>query len=475
MTVTTTGTHATPGRTMTTIGSRTRQLALFAAVVLAVTACDSVLSTEPYDRRPSEGAISDLATATAALNGAYAALQSGGAYGLDVPLIGDLAGGNGRWVGTYQFLGDIAENRITADNPEVADMWAALYRQVDRDNTIIRDVPGLTGVADEDRDAVLGAAYFLRALSFHDLVKFWGAVPTPTTPVTGPSDAASYVRAPVSDVYAQILADLDRAAQLVPASATDTRRVTPEAVTALRARVLLYRAGIQGSTNAAADYQGALDAANAVLQGRDVTAIPFASLFTATGTDTPGDIFRVAFTAAESNSLGSYWLYAGRFEAEPTASLAAAFEPGDLRKASTLGPRSSGSSRLQGLKYPTTAGTSHPHVIRLGELVLIRAEVLARQGRLGDAVAAYDQLRTRAGLRPHVLGTDVKTQQDVLDAIFRERRVELALEGDWYPDLVRRGVAVEALGIQDRPGQALLPIPLRDMKTSAGLVQNPGY
>ncbi|HEY0971056.1 MAG TPA: RagB/SusD family nutrient uptake outer membrane protein [Gemmatimonadales bacterium] len=454
---------------------RIRQLVSLAAVAVTAAACDSVLSTTPYDRLPADGAISDIETAQAALNGAYAALQSGSVYGLDVPLLGDLPSDNGRWVGTYQFLGELADNRVAADNPEVTDMWAGLYRQIDRDNTILRDVPKLTGVDEEARDQILGSAHFLRALSYHNLVKFWGAVPTPTTPATSPAEAASYTRTPVAQVYDLILSDLDMAAELIPADADDTRRATLDAVTALRARVLLYRAGIAGNAGSAADYQGALDAANAVLDARgvDITKVPYASLFTATGDDSEEDVFRVPFTAAESNSLGSWWLSAGRFEAEPTRDLYDAYEPGDLRRDNVVGPRSA--TRLEGLKYPTTAGTSHPHVIRLGELVLIRAEVLARQGKLPDAVAAYNQLRVRAGLAPHVLGVDVTTQQEVLDAIFHERRLELALEGDRWPDLVRRGVVVETLGLQDRPGQALFPIPLRDMNTSPLLEQNPGY
>ncbi len=454
---------------------RIRQLASLAAIAVTAAACDSVLSTSPHDRLPAEGAIADLETARAALNGAYAALQSGGAYGLDVPLLGDLPSDNGRWVGTYQFLGEIADNRITADNPEVGDMWEALYRQVARDNVILADVPKLTDLDAADRDEILGAARFLRALSFHNLVKFWGAVPTPTTPVATPAEAAEYTRTPVSQVYDMILTDLDVAATLIPADADDTRRATLDAVTALRSRVLFYRAGLPGNANAAADYQGALDAANAVLDARgvDITTVPYASLFTAAGDDTAEDIFRVPFSASESNSLGSWWLAAGRFEAEPTRDLYDAYEPGDLRRDNVVGPRSA--TRLQGLKYPTTAGTSHPHVIRLGELVLIRAEVLARQDRLGEAVDAYNQLRLRAGLAPHMLGVDVTTRQEVLDAILQERRVELALEGDRWPDLVRLGIVVETLGLEDRAFQALFPIPLSDMNTSPLLEQNPGY
>jgi hypothetical protein len=69
----------------------------------------------------------------------------------------------------------------------------------------------------------------------------------------------------------------------------------------------------------------------------------------------------------------------------------------------------------------------------------------------------------------------VRTQADVLAAILKERRIELALEGDRWPDLVRLGMAVTVRNLTDRPHQALFPIPLRDINTSPGLSQNPGY
>jgi hypothetical protein len=336
-------------------------------------------------------------------------------------------------------------------------------------------VPLVADLADASKNAMLGDAYFLRGLTYHNLVKFWGAVPTPTAPVASAADAAAYTRTPVDGVYAQILSDLDKAATLLPATATDTRRATRTAVMAIRARVLFYKGSQATNASAATDLQAALDAANSVLAGRDTLVVPYASLFTATGTNTSEDIFRVPFTAAQSNSLGNYWLFAGRHEAEPSSNLNAAYEAGDLRKANTVTNRSSTSSRLQGVKYPLVAGTDHPHVIRLAELVLIKAEVLARQNKLAAAVDEYNKVRVRAGLRKHVLGTDVTTQADVIAAITKERRIELALEGDRWPDLVRQGLAVTVRNLADRPGQALFPIPLRDMATSPLLVQNPGY
>lgn len=461
--------------TSSRIVMRIRQLATVAALAAAV-GCDNLLSTEPYDRLPAEGAIADSATAIAALNGVYASLQGGGMYGLDAHLVGDLAADNGRWVGTYQFLGDIAANTIKADNPEVAAMWGAHYSLINRANIVLRDVPTLANLSDAGKAPILGQAHFLRALAYHNLVKYWGAVPTPTTPVRVASEAAAFTRTPVPEIYDLILDDLTAAEQMIPAAATDTRRATRAAVRAIRARVLFYRASLPGNANAAADFQAAYDAADAAIAGRTLAAVPYASLFTATGTNTAEDVFRVPFTAAESNSLGSYWLYAGRFEASPTTNLYAAYEAGDVRRASTVAPRSATSSTLQGLKTPTTAGTSHPHVIRLAELVLIKAEVLARQGNLPGAVAQYNLVRARAQLPLHVFGTHVTTFDDVMAAILKERRLELALEGDRWPDLVRLGLAVQVKNLgTDRAYQTVFPVPLEDLETSPNIEPTPGY
>jgi starch-binding outer membrane protein, SusD/RagB family len=453
---------------------RLPNLFFLACAAFTVSACNHELTTSPGDRVPAGSSIVDAATATAALSGAYDALQSGSYYGLDLQLLGDLASDNGQWAGTYQFLGDIASNRITADNPEVTAMWGAIYRQIDRDNVVLTRVPALTDVPDATKNPILGQAYLLRALSYHNLVKFWGDVPMPLTPVTVASDAQAYTRAPQLQVYAQILSDLTKAGTMIT-NTTDTRRATPMAALALRSRVLFYRASVQGNPDPAGDYQAALDAANQVLAGRDTLTVPFANLFTATGANTAEDIFRVSFTAAEYNSLGYYWLFSGRHEARPTTNLRSAFDANDIRLPLTVAPRSSTSSTLQGTKWPTTIGAEHPHVIRLAELVLIKAEVLARQSSLAAAVNEYNKVRIRAGLAKHVLGVDVTTQADVMAAILKERRRELALEGDRWPDLVRLGLAVSTKGIADRPGQALLPIPFADISTTPGLSQNPGY
>jgi len=441
---------------------------------LAATACDDILQTEPVTSLPQDQLIVDAATATAALNGAYDGLQSGSYYGLSLLLMGDLTADNTVWTGTFQYLGDVTTNRIQADNPEVTGMWTAIYQQIDRDNVILQRTPAVASIPAAVRNDVMGQAYFMRALGFHNLVKFWGAVPLPLKPVVAPEDAQAYTRTPVNDVYTQILKDLDSAAALTQNS-TNLRYATVNAARALRARVLFYRAGLPGNAGSQADYQSALDLANQVLTGRDTLVVPYADLFTAAGTNTTEDIFRVAYNVTETNSISNYYLQVGRAEVSPSTNIDGAYPAGDLRKAWSIRPSGNAGRPLNGNKYAARPGTEHVHVIRLAEVVLIKAEALARLNRLPEAVAQYNKVRVRAGIPKHTLGTEVTTQAQVLAHIEFERRLELAFEGDRWPDLNRLGRAVAVKAIADRPGQALLPIPLRDVRTSPGLTQNPGY
>lgn len=433
-----------------------------ALALVTATACDSALQTEPVDRVPVDQAIVDGAGARAALIGAYDALQDLSYYGTDLLVLGDLSADNADHVGTYQFMGQVARNQLQADNSSVAGMWEAIYAGLARTNLLLARVPDVPGLADAERNQILGEAHFLRALHYHNLVKYWGAVPMPLAPVATAAEAAAFTRAPVADVYTQIVSDLDQAQQLMT-NASQTRQGSLGAVRALRARVLLYKG----------DWAGAEAAADEVLGMGYSLAGSYPSLFTADGTDTPEDIFRVSFTPQEYNEMGYYYLWDGRAEVAPTEDLYGSYEAGDVRRDWSI---EEDDGDFQGTKFPTTIGGEDIHVIRLAEVMLIRAEAIARQGRLGPAVAAYNPLRVRAKLAPHVFGTDVKTQAEVLDAIWHERRVELAMEGDRWPDLVRTGRAASVLGLTaDRAFQTLYPIPASERVVSPLLSQNPGY
>jgi hypothetical protein len=441
---------------------------LLPALALATVAgCDSILDTDPVDRIPIENAITDAPTARAALIGAYDALTALSYYGRNFLVLGDLPADNADHQGTLQALGAVDRNQITVDNGTIEGVWGAIYTAIGRVNLIIQKVPDVPGLDAEERDQILGEAYFLRALHYHNLVKFWGDVPMPLEPVTSPDQAAGFVRVPVAQVYTQILADLAQADELI--TDEDQRlQASAAAVDALRSRVLLYMSSTPGLTQ---NWQGVIDAANEVEAAGIELVDDYPELFTDEGTPTSEDIFRLGFTAAEFNEMGWYYLFDGRTEVTPTEDLYLAYEANDERFAWSV---AEDDGDFEGTKYPTTVGAEDVHVIRLAEVILNKAEAYARLNLLQQAVDEYNRVRVRAGLTPHVLGTHVTTQQDVLDAIWQERRVELAMEGDRWPDLVRTGRESLVLA-PDRLFQKLFPIPQSERVVAPGLTQNPGY
>ena len=72
------------------------------------------------------------------------------------------------------------------------------------------------------------------------------------------------------------------------------------------------------------------------------------------------------------------------------------------------------------------------------------------------------------------------TDQQVIDLVLRERRLELAMEGFRWPDLVRTGLAVAVMGLEASganrvlPHELFLPIPQAEIDVS-GIAQTTGY
>ncbi|MEO7986037.1 MAG: RagB/SusD family nutrient uptake outer membrane protein [Gemmatimonadales bacterium] len=429
--------------------------------------CDSILDTKPTDQLPQDRAITSAEGARAALTGAYSALQDFDIgiryYGGDFSLLGDLSSDNADNTGTSTSFADADANQLRAANATVGGIWAAIYRAINRSNNIIEKVPALTDLDDTEKNEILGEAYFLRALDYHNLVKFWGPVPLRLETVKSVDEAADIVRAPVADVYAQINSDLAQADQLIT-STSPTTRATSGAVKAIQARVYLYQ-GDWANANAKADE---------VIGLGYTLADAYSDLFDEEGQETPEDIFKILFTAQQYENMGYYYHSTddgGTADLTPTQSLIDTYDPDDERLAWSI--LDDGAGTISGVKFPTVAGAEDFHVIRFAEILLIKAEALARLSDLAGAVDAYNPIRVRAGLPEHVLGNDVTTQDEVLAAIDRERRIELAFEGDRWPDLVRRGVAVSVMGIPDF--QTLYPIPQAEVDVAPGLTQNPGY
>ncbi len=455
---------------------RIKLLLLLSAAGLS--ACSNVLDVPPTSSIPSSTAIADAVGARAALAGAYAALQSGRLYGQTIIDWTELLSDNARFVGTFDNYADADANALRADNASVASIWNGSYDAINRVNEIIEKVPNVPDLTATEQNEILGEAHFLRALEYHNLVKMWGGVPLRLQPVASASEAANITRATAPAVYTQILADIALAETEITAGASQTRQASLGAARALEARVRLYQA----------DYAGAEAAALAV-EGMGYSLAPvFSSLFDATGNNTPEDIFRVTFLPTQSQAVGFYYLpkaLGGRYEVAPTTGvngIIAAFDPASGGNIAIYNPTDArgiwsiarAGTRTYAAKFRNPSGDEDIHVIRLGEVILIRAEALARLNRLPEAVAEYNRLRVRAGVAADpVTGL---TQAGVLAAVARERRLELAFEGDRWPDMVRTGQVLAFFALNAIPvEQATLPIPQAEIDVVPGLTQNPGY
>lgn len=432
-------------------------------LLAALAGCNDFLSVQPSTEVEEGEAIVDAVSARAALAGAYDAMQSGSYYGGDFLFFTELPTDNAEHTGTFTSFADVDLHVTASDNGTMESIWDAIYDAIGRANTVIAKIPAVNGLSDPEKNDMIGQAHLMRALHYHNLVKLFGGVPLRLEPPTGLDELATTERATVDQVHAQVVTDMTRAAQLI-SNDFDTRRASLGAVDALRSRVFVYRG----------DWAAALVAANAVIGAGYELTPNFGALFTPDGNDTVEDIWRVSFTAIEYNLVGYYYIstsLGGRRELAPTADLEAAFTPGDARFVYTV--QRDSRNRRYGSKIPTAIGAEDLHVIRFAEVLLNKAEALARLNRLDEAVETYNLIRERAQLAPHVLGVDVATQQQVLNAIWHERRLELAYEGDRWPELVRTSRATAVLGIP--AFRTLFPIPQNEVDVAPRIVQNPGY
>jgi len=330
-----------------------------------------------------------------------------------------------------------------------------------------------TLLPDSDRRQLQGEALFTRAMLHFYLANVFGAIPYITTTDYGLNRRAP--RNTVSEIYAAAALDLENAVGLLDPEYRNPARVRPNkfAAAALLARVRLY----QGAWNEASD------AASAVLN--ETAEYPFETdldkVFLKGSTNT---LWQFMPKNAGGNTYeGSTFIFLSGPppEAALTEGLLLAFEPGDLRKSHWVQAVTNGtSSWSHPFKYrqrgATASSLEHSIVLRTGEVYLIRAEARARLGELIGAREDLDRIRNRAGLA----NTAATTQQEILDAVLQERRVELFTEfGHRFFDLKRFGKADEVLsdakeGWQDTG--VLLPIPQDELDINPALLpQNPGY
>ncbi|HEY6901939.1 MAG TPA: RagB/SusD family nutrient uptake outer membrane protein [Puia sp.] len=442
----------------------------FVVLMLYFSSCKKFLAVQPVDSVSDQVTIVDGSSAQTAVRGAYRSLASDNYYGSLFQTFGYLPGDNVQWTGSQSIIQQFISHNINADNGNLESVWTGIYTTINIANHVIAKVPlvndaTLTGTL---RNQLTGEGYFIRALAYFDLARTWGGVPITLTPTASATSKDSIKKSTVAQVYAQVISDLDEADSLLPLPATQNPvRANRETAWALKARYYLYQQNWAQAENYAS--QVITDTKNYSLLS------PYSSFFQpASAVATKESVFELSYSATYTNGHRGYWqppANGGTRQWAPNdAFVALVNNPLIGGNRSALVAKTSAGLWYGNLYYRSPA-TDPAYVIRIAELYLIRAEARAQQGKLTDALADLNAVRSRAGLA----GSTAVSQPDILLAIENERRIEFALEPHRWFDLVRTGRAAAVLGVTDT-NKYLFPLPVIEVGLSKGnLPQNTGY
>lgn len=418
-----------------------------------------------------------------AVNGAYDVLQTTNQYGGDFNTLIEVRGDNA-------LDNDPAANaglRYNIDrfiepttNTILRDTWGSLYIGINRTNLILDKIDAIT-IDAPLKARYKGEAQFLRALSYFNLVRLWGNVPLVLKPGST-TEARSYTRNPVADVYAAIEKDLTDAAANLPASYTgaDVGRATSGAAKGLLGKVFVTQK----------KYAQAVPVLRDVIAANTYRLLPsIADVFLVSNKNNAEIVFAVKFKKGVGGAFpeGHGLWYGTNIGENIEPTLRAAYPAGDKRQPLTLQvPVPSNVNVVPRKWYDEVSSTNDVGndfpVLRYADVLLLYAEALNEAGyqATGDAFTNLNLIRTRAGV-PVYTATQLATQSTFRDAVIAERRLELALENDRWFDLIRTGTAVSSLSatkITVPANRLLYPIPQAEIDTynnPTAFPQNPGY
>ena len=400
--------------------------------------------------------------------------------------------------------------------------WNDYYRTIYRTNQVLAHVPDIQMDATL-RSRLVAEARFVRALSYFDLVYFFGNVPLITVE---PTVATRAPQGTIAQGEAQIIADLQAAIPNLPLSygAADKGRATKGSAQALLAKVYMQQK--KYSDAAALFAQIATDNQYSLVTN-------YLDNFTETNENNAESVFEVQFTgtvlevgqgqdnasASESHDRPNFfgppgptfadvqprrWLL-DEYNKEFTVANPTRVDPRrdiciihagntDQFYGRTFSQWGWNPNQQYWRKYLNdrtrtnenfTSGINH-RVIRYADVLLMHAEALTEMNQMSAALPLINRVRQRpsVGLAPL---TGTFTQEDLRQLIRTERAKELAGEGTRWFDILRYGLMDNQAGIDElktrdsdftnfRLGiSKLLPIPQRDLDIDPALKQNFGY
>ncbi len=405
---------------------------------------------------------------------------------------------------------DYYGNRINGRYAQ-SELWTSMYKYIGLSHVVEEGLNQSPGVSLAVKTQLLGELEFIRALSYFYLLNLFGDVPI--TQGTDYKINSQLARAPVADVWKYLVGELKLAQQNLSNNFLDSSLINTTALTRVRptrwaAKALLARAYLyqQDWPNAEAASAALIDSAKpfslnlenlnnvflinnkeAIWQyDRQVLVQDYQTGKTNINSRTyEADFFHITYGPGYSNPLVMSNIFLNSIDADDQRkqSWIGKYIATDLLTGAVIDSFFYSNKYKDFFQYGQVGnGTENLVVLRLAEQYLIRAEARAMQGNIAAAQDDLNKIRNRAGLP----NTTASTKEDLMDAILKERRVELFAEfGHRWLDLKRLGRldavmagpngACAAKGTVWNSTAQLFPIPLDELKYDNKLVQNPGY
>lgn len=520
---------------------KTKNIFLYFFMIVSFFGCEKFLEEEPRAIVAPETFFASESDARQAINGTYAILKNNSIYG-QVGL--DHFYDNGadiiepnRSANFVEPIGNYSMNEALADvsvqKMSVSDTWKDLYRVIFNTNIIIDRVTDNEGIIEEVRTEIIAEATFLRALCYWHITNLWGAAPYYTEVLTL-EEVSSLARTDEETILAGILTDLQFAQSILPSSypADQNGRATRWAAAIIEAKIYMkqqlwqagltkcveiitqsphmilptynevfdplneYNAEIIWSLDFARDIEGIFDPAfpGAAFAGNNSWR---PAMFNPRLRDEPANADERSALSDALNARGEAFNGTGLQVA--SKDFAEKFPLNDLRRELNIVDNYLGfdlnfpyMAKFWNLDLETSPRFNHSDnrmVFRLADVYLMAAECENEANGPGGAYQYINRIRERAFATTAEAELTGLSQQEFREAIYDERKWELAGEATRRYDLIRWGILLEVVQNLEyrfwepnnniRPWHVLLPIPLQELEQNPALLDsdptNNGY
>jgi hypothetical protein len=454
-----------------------KSIGYFVIATMLLHSCSDFLELDPKDNLSSETfwkSSKDVQGAVAATYVRYRSTSIGGmGAGNGSFMDHEVFSDNGHSGSGFLALQNVARGGISsAQGGIVFNLWRDAWQGIAYCNYFLDNIDRTKDfLADEDFKRYKGEVLFNRCFFYNELAQFYGDLPLVLTSVSSSDPYKDMPREPKATIVAQLLQDIDEAIAGLPnIPYTDGHAVRGSAIM-LKVRILMNNGR----------FAEAAETAGAYINGPDNVfelADSYDGIFFGKQKDNPEIMFSVQYSSPDD--LHQTDQYTGsRMSPYPLADFVNTYEeksPGvmDPRMGMTifkqgdpwvqsndgLFPPPKTASNAEGRtpwtgyawrKYVDTSliqarnkiSSQHGVLMRYADLLLLYAEAVVTSGT-GDrtlALKALNDVRGRVGVEmPPISDADF-----TVDRVRKERRIELAYEGDRYNDLIRWGIAEEVI------------------------------